>query len=121
MRQILLVEDEAPLRHLLSTFLGSQGYAVHAVEDGRLAAAWMNAHALDLLITDLCMPGFDGMELLVELRKRRSPVPAIVISGGLAGEMDWLLRASVLLGARRTFAKPFALHELVSAVRALVG
>lgn len=120
--RILLVEDEAPFRDLVQAYLREQGFEVRPVQDGKCGARWLREHPVDVLITDLCMPNSDGIELLMGLRKLRSRIPIIVMSGGVGGDSDAMLRAATLLGARHTLAKPFALENLGAAVReALAG
>lgn len=111
--RILLVEDEPGLRELLEDYLGYRGYAVHAVADGRTAARWLAAHPVDIVVTDLCMPGTDGVELLLELKRQRRSVSVIAMSGGFDGDPEKLLRVAKLLGARRTLPKPFSLDQLL--------
>ena len=118
--RILLVEDEAGFQEFLSVFLESLGYAVDAIPDGRSAIDRLRTHHFDVIITDLCMPGFDGMELLARLKQRQCSVPIIAMSGGVSGEMAVMLRAAELLGARRTLAKPFALADLNAALRSVL-
>ncbi|MES2692343.1 MAG: response regulator [Verrucomicrobiota bacterium] len=113
---ILLVDDESVFRELLQSFLQSRGYTVHTEKNGRTAARWIAAHEVDLVLTDLCMPDSDGLELMMELRQQGAGVPVIVMSGGVHGDVAVVLRAAKLLGARRTLAKPFALEELAVAV-----
>jgi sigma-B regulation protein RsbU (phosphoserine phosphatase) len=115
--RILLVEDEQPFRELLQAFLESQGYRVQAMTDGRSAARWLETNAVDVVVTDLCMPEVDGMELLMIIRHRDSRTPVIAMSGGVGGQMVGMLRAAGLLGARCTLEKPFSLHQLAAAVR----
>lgn len=114
--RILLVEDERPFRELLEVFLAGEGYVVHAAADGRQAARWLATNTAELVVTDLCMPESDGMQLVMELRKTHGNVPIIVMSGGVQGQMAGMLRAAELMGARRTLSKPFPLQELSRAV-----
>lgn len=115
--RLLLVEDEEAFRDLLQAFLVAEGFAVQAVPDGRRGVEWLQHHAVDLILTDLCMPEADGMELLMKLRQLRCATPIVVMSGGVRGDMAGMLRAARLLGARRTLAKPFPLQHLLTAVR----
>lgn len=115
--RLLLVEDEEAFRELLQTLLVAEGFAVQAVPDGRRGVEWLQDHTVDLIITDLCMPESDGMELLMKLRQLRCAVPIVVMSGGVRGDMAGMLRAARLLGTRHTLAKPFPLQHLVTAVR----
>ncbi len=115
-KRILLVDDDAALREFIELALTSEGYHVDAVGDGREALKFLSRAAVDLVVTDLCMPHIDGIELAMELRKTRPKVPLIAISGGAVGETESILRAVKLLGAKRTLPKPFGLGELKSAV-----
>lgn len=118
--RLLLVEDERPFRELLESFLRSRGYSVETVTDGQSAVRSLQAQRFDLIITDLCMPRFDGMELLTHMRKSNCHVPIIAMSGGVGGEMAGMLRAATLLGARHTLTKPFPLADLAAAVQGVL-
>lgn len=115
-KRILLVDDDAALRELIALALTSAGYHVDGVGDGREALQFLARTNVDLVISDLCMPHIDGIELAMEMRKTRPKVPLIAISGGAVGETESILRAVKLLGAKRTLPKPFALRDLTSAV-----
>jgi DNA-binding response OmpR family regulator len=114
---VLVVDDERPIRDLLRDFLEKHEFKVHSVQDGCEAIAWLQDNDVDVIVTDLCMPATDGMELLIALRKNKTTTPIIVISGGVAGTMSSMLRAAQLLGARHALEKPFPLQHLVDAIR----
>jgi DNA-binding NtrC family response regulator len=118
---ILLVEDDAPMRELLRGALSEAGYAVSTAEHGGAALEAVSRQRPDLVVTDLCMPKVDGMELVMQLRRIAAGLPVIVISGGMVGGTSDMLRAARLLGARRTLEKPFALQDLVRAVREVIA
>ena len=118
---ILLAEDETAFRELLVSVLSAAGHTVHAAADGRGALRLLKQHRVDLIVSDLCMPGTDGMEFLMALRAMRSGVPVIAMSGGVGSRMAGMLHTAELLGARRTLAKPFALPLLLAAVRELLA
>ena len=67
--RILVVDDDADLRLLLSDYLRREGYEVSAVEDGAAMHAWLAQETADLLILDLMLPGEDGLTLARQLRK----------------------------------------------------
>ncbi len=115
-KRILLVDDDSALREFIGIALSSEGYQIDSVGDGREALKFLSKTSVDLVVTDLCMPHIDGIELAMEMRKTRPNVPLIAISGGAVGETESILRAVKLLGAKRTLPKPFALSELKSAV-----
>ena len=118
--RVLLVEDEDALRELLTQFLEVRGYRVHAVGNGWLAARWLAVNPVDVVVTDLCMPEADGVELLMELRQRPARMPIVAMSGGINGDAESLLHMAALLGAKRTLQKPFALEELARVMREVV-
>jgi two-component system KDP operon response regulator KdpE len=120
-RRILLVEDEGAFQQLLAIFLGALGYVVDNVADGQSAVHALEATRFDLVITDLCMPQYDGLELLTHLRKTQSRVPVIAMSGGSTSHKAGLLRAAELMGARVTLHKPFGLAELEAAVASVLA
>jgi DNA-binding NtrC family response regulator len=79
--RILLVEDELNMARTLAKNLERAGYAVEHAAEGAAALARLLEEPFDLVITDLKMPGMDGMTLLHELHERRISVPAIVLTG----------------------------------------
>ena len=79
-RQILVVDDEPKMRRVLEIMLQKMGHRVLSAGNGIEALAIFQAHAIDLVITDLRMPEMDGIELLASLRAQESDVPVIVIT-----------------------------------------
>src|ERR1700748_1009187 len=81
--RILLVDDDPDMRSLTRTFLEHEGYGVFSSGDGeRAAQIFHSVPEIDLLVTDLYMPGKSGMELARELKLVRSDLPVLMISGG---------------------------------------
>lgn len=113
MKTIFIAEDDIVTRTLVSEQLKSFGYLVVAFEDGisALEALTSNPDAADLLITDVRMPGLDGVELIAKLRdmKAFASFPIIIMSG-VVGVKD----IAVLLknGASRFLAKPIDPNDL---------
>ena len=80
--RILLVDDEAAIREGLSGCLSDAGYVVATAADGNQALAMLEADdAVDALITDLSMPGMDGLALIAAVRRQRPNLPAILLTG----------------------------------------
>lgn len=117
MARILVIDDEASIRRLLTEVLGAEGHTVIAAASATAAAPHLAAADIDLLITDMMMPDKDGLELLMELRRDHSHLRVIAISGG--GQIAWsdVLQVARSLGAWRTIAKPFDLDHMVETVR----
>lgn len=118
---ILLVDDDAALRNLLTRVLQEAGYHVIAAEDGRAALRQVLAARVDLVVTDVYMPRADGVELVMNLREKAPHIPVIAMSASFAGMGHAMLRVLRLLGAGHTLEKPFSLQELLVAVEGLIG
>ncbi len=114
-RRILVVADDTGIRQLGTAVLIRHGYQVDAAEDN--AAGWkaLQAHAYDLLITDLDRPGWSGSNLLKKLRAARMAVPVILASGTMTPQElnrnPWLQLSGALL-------KPCSPGQLLQTVRA---
>ena len=117
MKTILVAEDQTDIRNLLVLNLRSAGYAVTEVADGVAALASHSAHAHDLLVLDLMMPGIDGLELCKTLRARGCSTPILMLTAK-STELDRVL--GLELGADDYLTKPFSLAELLARVKALL-
>jgi DNA-binding NtrC family response regulator len=116
-RLVLVVDDEEPQRRLLAGFLRKRGYEVEAAADADEALAVVSTRAVDLVLTDLRMPGKTGVELLDAVRGVNPDVPVVVMTayGTVASAVDAMKR-----GAADYLAKPVDLDELeVLVVRTL--
>jgi len=114
--RILVVDDEANIRRIVSSYLRSDGFDVVEASDGRAALAAFDRTSPDLVILDVMMPGGDGIEVLRELR-RRSEVYVIMLTAR-AEETDRVVGLSV--GADDYVTKPFGAKELVARVKAVL-
>jgi DNA-binding NtrC family response regulator len=108
-RLILVVDDEEPQRRVLAGFLRKAGYGVEAVGSADEALAVVAARTVDLVLTDLRMPGKTGMELLDGVRGVNPEIPVVVMTayGTVASAVDAMKR-----GAADYLAKPVDLDEL---------
>lgn len=123
MASVLVVDDEEPIRHLMRHALEQADFVVYEAADGNAALTQYRATPTDLVIMDILMPGQDGLESIMHLRKEFPLAKVIAITGGheLIGVLNYL-EVAKMLGARRTLHKPFDLKELVDAAEAeLVG
>jgi len=106
---------------LIRRTLESRGYSVFEASDGADGLRLLAQQAADLVITDIFMPGLDGIETLRQIRKEFPQVKVIVISGGdSTGTLD-MRRDAEFLGAVRSLAKPFTTTELVGLVEEVLG
>jgi two-component system response regulator HydG len=107
--RVLLVDDEAAARAALKTLLESEGYQIEQAADGVAALERMVELPPDIIITDLDMPGMDGMQLLKELRARGADLPVIVVTS--ATELSSAVTA-MRAGAADYITKPVDFDEL---------
>lgn len=112
--RVLVVDDEPQITRVLRTVLTSQGFSVRSAAEGETALADFKEWAPELVITDLCMPHMDGVELCRRIRET-SNVPIIVLS--VKGEEPTKVEA-LDSGADDYVTKPFGIDELMARVRA---
>jgi len=117
---ILLVEDEEGVRNLARDFLGLKGYKVLAAPSGIEALKLMEAYSgpVDLLLTDIVMPGVGGRQLASTMRQRWPQMQVLFISGYTD---DTVLRAGTLVSGEVFLQKPFALTTLATRVREVLS
>lgn len=111
--RILIVDDEPQITRVLRTSLQSNGHEVTIARDGFEALELFTKAPPELVITDLAMPGMDGIELTREIRQR-SQVPVIVLS---VRNQDTAKVAALDEGADDYMTKPFSIQELMARVR----
>jgi len=112
--RVLVVDDDAGVRYTLREILESEGLSVDEAADGAEALARFEAHPAPLVVTDLRMPGMDGMELLRRLAAR-TPAPHVVVITAHGSERHAV--EAMKAGAHDYFKKPFETEELVAVVR----
>jgi two-component system, OmpR family, KDP operon response regulator KdpE len=113
-RRILVVDDESQITRVLRTTLSSQGYDIRTANDGETALEIAKDWMPDMVVTDLAMPGMDGLELCRRLRTT-TKIPIIVLS--VRGEERTKVKA-LDAGADDYVTKPFGMEELLARVRA---
>ena len=113
-RQILVVDDDAQIRRVLSTSLSAQGYAIRCASDGVEALGVLKEWHPDMVITDLLMPQMGGAELCRRIRAE-SQIPIIVLS---VREQEREKVEALDSGADDYVTKPFHANELLARVRA---
>ncbi len=116
--RILVVEDDNDLREALCDTLELAGASVHAVGSGEQALAWLAGDYADAVVSDINMPGIDGVELLKAIQIKQPQLPVILITAyGSIGKSVAAIRA----GAADYLVKPFAPEALLDALRVHVG
>lgn len=116
MARILLIDDDTTFRNMLRLTLEHMGHQVTEAGDGKAGLAAHLAAPADLVLTDLVMPKMEGVETIMELKRRSPTLKIIAMSGGGRGNATDYLSTARQLGASRTLAKPFSSEELSTVI-----
>jgi two-component system cell cycle response regulator CpdR len=114
MARILVAEDERAVREFVCRALDQEGHTVTSVEDGLEALSQLAIKDFDLLLTDIVMPGMDGIALALKVARDKPEMPILMMSGYAlerqrAHNLDALIHEVV--------AKPFTLRQILDAVQ----
>ncbi|CAN5789949.1 hypothetical protein BH11MYX2_BH11MYX2_33390 [soil metagenome] len=112
--RILLVDDDWHVRHAAARALRSRGYTVHEAENGRAALRILDDRAIDILVTDVVMPGMDGRRLFEAAHRRRPELPVLFMSGYTDDEV---VHRGVQAAELAFLEKPFRVQALAAKVR----
>ena len=121
MARILVIDDQDSIRRVVRRALEQDGHEVFDASDGELGMEILESDSFDVVITDIFMPGQDGIVTLRQVRKRFPEVKVIVISGGDSTGMMDLRQDAELLGAVKSLQKPFNAREIMDVVRSVLG
>ena len=116
--RVLVVDDEASIRDLLAKTLALAEYDVDLAPDGRTALERLRIIPYDLLITDLKMPGVDGLAVIREARRLKADIPVIIITG-FSTEASAI--EAVNLGVSGYLTKPFRVPRVLAAAAKALG
>jgi CheY-like chemotaxis protein len=116
MSKVLLVDDDMSVRVALRQILSDLGHEVTEASDGAEAIAQISNGSIDLVLTDLLMPGTDGFEAIRHLRKKAPQIRLIAMSGGGLVGPSVFLDLAEQLGAVTTLLKPFSKSDLETAI-----
>ncbi len=115
-KKILLVEDERALGLLYEEELSREGYDITAVTDAEAALAALEKTTFDLIITDIRMPGKNGIELITQIMGLRKDIPIIINSAYQSYKEDFMTWA-----ADAYVVKSASLDELKTKIKQLLG
>jgi CheY-like chemotaxis protein len=113
-KKIVVIDDEKPTLSMFRLFLGAYGYEVFTAENGTEGLAVVEREDPPIVLTDIKMPGMDGIEVLRRLKKLRPRTQVVVITGH--GDMDLAIQA-LNLGAADFVNKPIQKADLDAALR----
>jgi DNA-binding response OmpR family regulator len=115
-QRVLVVEDERTIAEAVAARLRAEGFAVQTVGDGPSAVAAARRTPPDVIVLDVMLPGFDGLEVCRRIQAER-PVPVLMLT---ARDDETDLLVGLAVGADDYLTKPFSMRELAARVKALV-
>jgi DNA-binding NtrC family response regulator len=114
MPAILIVEDEAKMRRLLELNLGEDGFTTFSAGDAETGLKLLRENPIDLVVTDLKLPGMNGLEFLQAVKRQNAALPVVVMTA--FGTVETAVEA-MKLGASDYVLKPFSLAEMRMVIR----
>jgi CheY-like chemotaxis protein len=116
-KTVLVVDDHEDFRAATKDLLAILGFRVLCAANGSEALDQLKAERVDVILTDLVMPGMDGVQLILHLQKSREPVPPII---AVTGEAQYAPHkvgdVAAVCGANAVLMKPFSTDQLASAI-----
>lgn len=116
---ILIVDDDHRTCELLSAFLSSSSYVVSFAYSGHEAAALMQRRKFDLVITDLCMPDGDGIDVISQIRRAFARTLIIAMTGPWVVRVEDYLNQAKSLSVDGILMKPFLQQQVLTMIRDL--
>lgn len=121
MKRILIIDDDPQVRMMLRMTFEDAGFEVSEAADGEAGVRKFQRCPADLVVTDLVMPGKEGIETIVEIRQGFPEAKVVAISGGGKLGPDSYLKIAAECGAARVFSKPIDRAQLIACVRELTS
>jgi len=115
-KNILIVDDSRDLTHVIADFLSINGYQVHTAHNGHDALERMGKEHIDIVVSDIHMPGMDGFTLMTEIKTKYPDIPVILITGFSVGDAQ---KIAFEKGANAFVAKPFRLKDLKQVIESV--
>lgn len=117
MTHILVVEDDPQFCTMITQMLSQDGHRIQVAGNGEEGLRRIAEAPPELIVTDILMPGTDGIDLIMALNRQGSTIPVIAMSGGRRTiRAEFNLESAALLGVRATLTKPFTRAELRQAI-----
>src|SRR5476651_1204492 len=118
MEDILVVDDDKIVLALLKRILEREGFVAHCVASGEEAIERIKERTFSVMITDLNMPGLDGLELARKGLEIAPQMPIIMNTGGISPK---IIRLAKEIGITKVLGKPFLVKELLETIREVMG
>lgn len=122
MRTILLVDDDPHLLKAIERMMRpfQKEWSLVTASNGHEATRLVRQQSFDLILTDIHMPGKDGLEMIAEARKVQPAAKIMAMTGGGSFGATDFLQVARILGAHEVIGKPFGVDELIAAVQRLL-
>lgn len=117
MPKVIIVEDDQAIAEMLVYHLQDLGYEVEHFADGLEAKEYLSSGQYDLVLLDIMLPGYNGLDLCRELRQQKPSLPIMLLTS-LDGEADRVI--GLELGADDYLTKPFSMRECQARIKALL-
>jgi DNA-binding response OmpR family regulator len=121
MQRILIIDDDHHILMMVKKMLERAGFEVDLASNGDEGLALFKKLSFDLVITDIIMPEKEGLETIREMKRLRSELKIIAMSGGGKVSSENYLSTAKIFGAAKILTKPFTQKQMVSAVQELLG
>ena len=118
-KTILIIDDEEQIRKMLRQMIEKNGYNVFEASDGGEGLQCVKHNHIDLIITDIFMPGKEGIETIIELKRDYPDITIFAMSGGGSVGPETFLKITNQLGVVETFTKPIDRKALLHAIDTL--
>jgi CheY-like chemotaxis protein len=117
-KTVLVIEDEESIREYMCFLLEKNGYGVVEAKNGAEGLEHFSRNKVDLVVTDMIMPGGDGTEIMNAMRNAASTVPVIAVSGAMS--FKDLVAGAGKGGADAVIQKPFTENDFIKTIRECV-
>ena len=121
MKRILIIDDDELTLTILTEVVESEGFEAVVARNGEEGLALYESQPVVLVITDMVMPVKNGIDTIIELRKKAVDLPIIAISGGGSIPKERYLELAGCMENTRTLAKPLSKKEIVEAMEGLLN
>ena len=115
---VLVVDDDLDLRELMASIFEDQGFTVLSADSGVSAFELVKVNKIDIVISDMRMPGGDGLSLLEKIRAYDPEIPVVIF---VTGYSDVSVTDCITKGAKTVFQKPFNQKDLINSVMSTLG
>lgn len=118
---IMAIDDDPAVLRMIERMLDGSGHECECFDDARLALDSLDRRPVGLILTDIIMPGMEGIEFILNLRVSQPALPIIAMSGGSSAMRVDALHLADRLGATQLLPKPFTRDALFDAIAKATG